>query len=350
VLLDPNEQVPFLQEAVRRFDIVHPITGQVFPKVLPREAFPERPDEEMTQWYTSVAEKLEREAQAEQEGVHTEQPREHTRDIPRQRHRRNFLPPRDSAAGTAEMPDETNYFRSPHDRFTAHDTFASHDNFHHRDGSEKVVYVTPPVSPYQYGHLRNRHRSFPEEIYNQGLGHDTLHTHHHSARRRKSHSPVRRNSFDNSSGSETDTESTDTEMRTKSRTRRDNELSPSPLQTRFVSPPVLVHRGSRDFLDRHEQYGVGARGRGDFGYSSYHHTIPSQRDGYVLHQPGRGTYHGQGVKWNSADNVYRASPSSGAVTPEGSLGGERIRSGGNIRRIIPHTRGLDARRYPSAYY
>ncbi|KAI9778696.1 MAG: hypothetical protein M1839_007927 [Geoglossum umbratile] len=344
LLLDPNEQVPFLQEAVRKFDIVHPTTGEIFPKVLPREAFPENPDGEMTQWYTSVAEKLEREARAEQEGIHAEQPREHTRDT-RQRQRRDFSPPHDPAAGTTEMPDEATYFRSPNDSFTPH------DSFHGRNGSEKVVYVTPPVSPYQYGHLRNRRRSFPEEIYNQGSRHDTLHTHHHSARRRKSHSPMRRGSIESPSGSESDTESlTDAEPAAGPRTRRNNQLSPSPLQTRFVSPlspPILAHRGSRDFPDFHERYGVGARGRGDYGYDPYHHPIPSQRDGYVLHQPGRGPYRGQSGNWSNADNAY---PGGGGVSPDGSFGGEWIRGGGpGIRRIIPHTRGVDGRRFPSYY-
>ncbi|KAH0543570.1 hypothetical protein FGG08_002131 [Glutinoglossum americanum] len=356
LLLDPNEQVPFLQEAVRKFDILHPATGGIFPKVLPREAFPEQPDEEMTRWYNSVAEKLEREAQSEQEGSQTEQPpREHTRDVPRQRQRRDISPPRRPAAGSAEMPDEANYFRT------------HHDNFHNRNDRDNVIYVTPPVSPYQYGNMRNRRRSFPEEIYNQGLRRSpdsSLHSHHHdSARRRKSHSPMRRNSIDSSSGSESDTESiTDSESPTGPRVRRDNQLSPPPQQTRFA--PVLVHRRSRDLPGLHERYDPGARGRGDYSYETYHHSaVPSQRDGYLHHEPTvRGNYRGQNVKWNGSSSIYHAAPGRATgstastigrrISPDRPVDMEWGRGGRQgFRRILPHLKGMEGRRYPpSSYY
>jgi hypothetical protein len=344
--------VPFLQEAVRKFDIVHPITGEIFPKVLPREAFPERPSEEMTKWYNGVSEKLEKEAEAEQEGSGLEQPREHTRDNPRQRQRRDVSPPHGLAGGSAEMPNEADYLRT------------HYGGFRERNGREGVIYVTPPVSPYQFGNLRSRRRSFPEEIYNQGLRRspDTLHSHHHDgARRRKSHSPMRRNSIDSSSGSESDTESiTDTDSPTSARPRRDNQLSPSPQQKRFTSP-VLVHRRSRDLPGLHDHYDTGARGRGDYSYETYHHHgIPSQREGFLHHQPLRGSYRGQGAEWNNVDSAYHLSNPGGVTSATGSVIGRRIspessvdrdwaRGGRGFRRILPHPKGLDGRRYPSYY-
>lgn len=66
LLLLPDEHVPFLQAAVKRFDITNPGDGVPFPKILPREALPNEPDLEMIQWHENVAEKLRLEAQAYQ--------------------------------------------------------------------------------------------------------------------------------------------------------------------------------------------------------------------------------------------------------------------------------------------
>ena len=66
VLLGPEEHVPFLQEAVKRFDLINPANSEPFPKTLPKEALPCEPDLEMTQWHDAVSEKLRLEAQAAQ--------------------------------------------------------------------------------------------------------------------------------------------------------------------------------------------------------------------------------------------------------------------------------------------
>ncbi|KAI9839771.1 MAG: hypothetical protein M1837_002010 [Sclerophora amabilis] len=68
LLLGPEEHVPYLQEAVRKYDIVNSSTKKVFPKVLPREAFPDKPDEDMTKWHDDVFDRLKSEAQDEQGG------------------------------------------------------------------------------------------------------------------------------------------------------------------------------------------------------------------------------------------------------------------------------------------
>lgn len=66
LLLLPEEHVPCLQAAVKRFEITNPGDGAPFPKILPKEALPNKPDLEMIQWHESVAEKLQLEAQAYQ--------------------------------------------------------------------------------------------------------------------------------------------------------------------------------------------------------------------------------------------------------------------------------------------
>ncbi|KAF1981930.1 hypothetical protein K402DRAFT_341399 [Aulographum hederae CBS 113979] len=63
LLLGPEEHVPFLQNAVKQFDLIDPADGKPFPKMLPKEAFPERPDQAMVEWYDSVSERLRREAE-----------------------------------------------------------------------------------------------------------------------------------------------------------------------------------------------------------------------------------------------------------------------------------------------
>ncbi|KAL4943482.1 hypothetical protein BDV06DRAFT_211050 [Aspergillus oleicola] len=58
LLLDPDEHVSYLQNAVERWDIFSP-NGTLFPKSIPREAFPAEPDPEMIQWHETVSQKFE---------------------------------------------------------------------------------------------------------------------------------------------------------------------------------------------------------------------------------------------------------------------------------------------------
>ncbi|KAL9124587.1 MAG: hypothetical protein Q9217_006092 [Psora testacea] len=67
LLLGPEEHVPFLQEAVKRFDLTNPTDGEPFPSILPRDALPSKPDQEMSEWHDAVSEKLMLEAQASQD-------------------------------------------------------------------------------------------------------------------------------------------------------------------------------------------------------------------------------------------------------------------------------------------
>ncbi|KAI9704939.1 MAG: hypothetical protein M1836_006719 [Candelina mexicana] len=60
LLLDPDDHVPFLQAALRQFDIINPVNRQAFPKVLPRHAFPSDPNEEMMNWHDKVCQQLQR--------------------------------------------------------------------------------------------------------------------------------------------------------------------------------------------------------------------------------------------------------------------------------------------------
>ncbi|MCJ1442050.1 MAG: hypothetical protein MMC23_002542 [Stictis urceolatum] len=63
LLLEPEEHVPFLQEAVKRLELRNPADGETFPRHLPAEALPKRPDPGMCQWEEGVREKLRAEAE-----------------------------------------------------------------------------------------------------------------------------------------------------------------------------------------------------------------------------------------------------------------------------------------------
>lgn len=65
LLLQPAEQVPLLQAAVRIYDINNRADGHVFPKILPAECFPRRPDPGMVQWHDDSLQKLKLEAEQE---------------------------------------------------------------------------------------------------------------------------------------------------------------------------------------------------------------------------------------------------------------------------------------------
>ncbi|PGH12428.1 hypothetical protein AJ79_04264 [Helicocarpus griseus UAMH5409] len=59
LLLCPEEHVVFLQNAVKKFDIINPSTGSIFPKVIPNDSFPAEPDPEMVKWHDTFSSKLE---------------------------------------------------------------------------------------------------------------------------------------------------------------------------------------------------------------------------------------------------------------------------------------------------
>ena len=75
LLLGPEEHVPYLQEAVRKFELVNAGDGGPFPKALPAECLPARPDREMLRWHESVAEKLRLESEGRANGVASPSPR-----------------------------------------------------------------------------------------------------------------------------------------------------------------------------------------------------------------------------------------------------------------------------------
>ena len=64
LLIEPETNGPFLQQAVKRFNLRNPIDGTSFPSVLPKECLPTQPDMNTVEWYENISKKLMMEAQA----------------------------------------------------------------------------------------------------------------------------------------------------------------------------------------------------------------------------------------------------------------------------------------------
>ncbi|OAA62211.1 hypothetical protein ISF_05220 [Cordyceps fumosorosea ARSEF 2679] len=62
ILLGPEEHVPFLQFAVKNWNLRHPETGESFPPDLPSDVFPSEADEKVDLWHKACGERLTREA------------------------------------------------------------------------------------------------------------------------------------------------------------------------------------------------------------------------------------------------------------------------------------------------
>ncbi|KAI9899300.1 hypothetical protein N3K66_005761 [Trichothecium roseum] len=63
ILLGPDEHVPYLQYAVKNWNLKHPETGQLFPSDLPKAMFPVQADEAVDRWHKSCADQLWKEAE-----------------------------------------------------------------------------------------------------------------------------------------------------------------------------------------------------------------------------------------------------------------------------------------------
>ena len=116
LLLGPDEHSEFLRQAVQKWDVKNPDTGESFPKILPRSCFPPHPDTSMVEWYEGMSSRLRREAE-EQERIRVH-PIEDRPDTPNNsKHHRKISRYSDNALTDDESPDHKNfaiaYFRDP---------------------------------------------------------------------------------------------------------------------------------------------------------------------------------------------------------------------------------------------
>lgn len=107
LLLGPAEHAMFLQNALHRYDVKDTETGQLFPKLLPRQLFPAEPLEMMVRWHHDAGYELEHEDINSQMNVDKEKLRD------------NGLSPVPSGSNDSERQrkqDAAQYFSNPHFR------------------------------------------------------------------------------------------------------------------------------------------------------------------------------------------------------------------------------------------
>lgn len=75
ILLGPEEHVPFIQYAVKNWNLKHPVTGEAFPADLPSNVFPAQIDAEVDKWHKSCAAALWHEATTERRAAERERER-----------------------------------------------------------------------------------------------------------------------------------------------------------------------------------------------------------------------------------------------------------------------------------
>ncbi|GAB7350159.1 hypothetical protein MBLNU459_g0824t1 [Dothideomycetes sp. NU459] len=119
LLLGPEEHSAFLREAVQKWDVKDPETGDAFPKILPRSCFPPAPDSHMVNWYEGVSDRLRREAE-EEEKKRIAAPEDDRPDTPNDstiKHRRRLTRHAHESEAEDSSPDSKGfaiaYFRNP---------------------------------------------------------------------------------------------------------------------------------------------------------------------------------------------------------------------------------------------
>ncbi|CAM1504724.1 Fc.00g023150.m01.CDS01 [Cosmosporella sp. VM-42] len=109
ILLGPEEHVPFMQFAVKNWQLKHPETGQDFPQDLPKEMFPTEPDEQVDRWHKSCADKLRKEAAAKEK----EPPKNEVSPEQQPEPKFAYVHVRNPFPNTRQRPSEQNYFERP---------------------------------------------------------------------------------------------------------------------------------------------------------------------------------------------------------------------------------------------
>ena len=327
LLLDPEEHVPYLQEAVASFDIKNPTTGALFPKDIPRKAFPMKPDENMTEWHNDVFERLKREAQDELEGSG-----------------------KPEIGGNA--PDGTT---PPNfsDYFSAYESPRSRSS---RSGR-------PPSTPYHGHGRRHRRQSEPEPHYapdsyfpaaiprpKDGEAHDS----------RPSGTSRRRGSPNSSIASDDEDD--------RSSVVLSDTSSNSPVRNRHDRRPHTAHIRRHSDEDLHDRRwhtrSDSASSDDDSPSPRLSSRLPAVYFQHPMGPPPRVNYRGANVRWANENSVYVfPQPSSAASTPGSELpprNSRRLHDSHRaddrrppavvrpqIRRLVSPVMGVHGRRYPT---
>lgn len=179
LLLDPEEHVPYLQEAARIFPLINPENNQPFPREIPKEAFPAGPDKETVKWHDEMfAKQSAKEAAADKKDaskhgkVQVPVPGEHV-----------------DAGGYTE------YHRHHHHHPQyAEQQYASRSRRNRRHAAAPAPAPEPPVEderysrsapgadPFAHSHPRHHSQHPPEPIFTSDSEGMHRHSRHHSRR------------------------------------------------------------------------------------------------------------------------------------------------------------------------
>lgn len=341
LLLGPAEHVPLLQKAVKSFEIVHLGDGSEFPKVLPKTAFPSKPDLEMINWHEGVSEKLRVEVAPSGQ-----------RNVPETTARGEHDMDGDAASTTQSSIEE----RSAVD---AAEYFGEAD-FRPTFVRPNIGIVNMPAPPYTHPQQQqqwrapdsdhqHRRRSFPDNHNrrNPSWSNDartpTQATvpHHHP--RSRPTTPSTLSPVSDSSSDDDDDSSTATSEASHSpvvRYRNHPQLYPPPAgpERRHSAhspyePNDFVTPRPPDAMQRPQQ-----------GYFDQDRLPPA---------PPRGNVRGLNVRWRDANHVWDL-PGSAPATPGAHHGArpgggrrECLRGDAGSRRVGGPLRGVGGRRYPT---
>ena len=188
LLLEPEIHVPYLQKAVQQWDIIDPREKKPFPKVLPRAAFPERPNAEMVAWYDNVSRRLEQEAQERERRQ-------------RETHKRNGDPvvspgmadPRSvtSHKGATSPPDthKNDFGRAPETEYFTRTDYQDASGRPARRSSRTTSYQAPSYPTHEKEKDKERKRSFAHGVRHLFRSHDLGSSRRKSEAERHSHRP-----------------------------------------------------------------------------------------------------------------------------------------------------------------
>lgn len=339
LLLGPEEHVPLLQKAVKSFEITHLGDGSEFPKVLPKTAFPSKPDSVMMRWHDGVSEKLRLEAAASTPRAvpATTAKGEHDTDADASTIQ--------SSIEERSVADAANYFAEPHFRppFVRPNPGLVHMPAPPHTHPQQQQQWLPPDS-----HPHHHRRSLPNHNHRQNpyWSNDartptqptTPHLHHRSR-------PTTPSTLSTVSDSESDDHDSST---------ANSEASRSPV-VRYQDRPQLFPPPSgqerrhsahspydpRDFVTPQPS---GAMQRPQESYFDQHRLPP---------QPPRGNNRGLNVRWRDVNHIWDL-PGSAPTTPgphhrARPVEGRRDSAGGHSgsRRVEGPLRGVGGRRYPT---
>lgn len=187
LLLDPEEHVPYLQEAARIFPLINPENNQPFPREIPKEAFPANPDQETVRWHDEMfAKQIAKEAAADKKDA--------------SKHGKVQVPVPVPVPGEhVDVGGYTEYHRHHH----SHPQYPEHPYASRSRRSRRHAAGAPAPAPEppvederysrsapgaeQFGHSHSRHHSQhpPEPIFTsdtEGMHPRGHHSRHHSRR------------------------------------------------------------------------------------------------------------------------------------------------------------------------